>query len=360
MLESKPAVRNCLLLFGLLSFACGKTPTGPVTPTPPPVPTYSVSVLAFVDDNGDGTQNTTEPAIVPYADVEIDGHVATTAEGTGGATVTGVPAGTYPVNFKKLPPFFTAGAAKTITVPQTGGPLLLPVVQSMGDNIPQLFLSSGDSISQGDPGSIDKKGFRTPLEAKLRAAFLRTSMQYRGGGGLASDVGAGRTQRDLNLIHPSYVLIDWGMNDWNPQPTEECQADPASPDCHLIDNLHSIVETVRNGHAFPCLATLTLVNTTENPPQRTDWIKKANGLIRTLAQQDGALLVDMEDAFSKSGQGNALLFDAIHPNDTGYALMADTWFKAITTGTVTATGYQPPVLLPLSGGRAAASLARRR
>jgi lysophospholipase L1-like esterase len=358
MLESK-LLRSALLVCAFASFACGKTPSGPGTPTPPPVPTYSVSVLAFVDDNGDGIQNTTEPSIVPDAEVEIGGQTATTAEGTGGATVTGVPAGTYTVNFKKLPPFFQPGAPKTITVPQTGGPLLIPAVQSLADNIPGLYLSSGDSISQGDPGSVDHMGFRTPLQAKLQAAFLRGHIEYRGGGGLASDVGAGRTQRDLNLIHPAYVLIDWGMNDWNPQPFETCQSDPTEAGCQLIDNLHSIVDTVKNGHAFPCLATLTPVSTTLEPAERTAWVKKANTLIRTLAQQDGALLVDMEDAFNKSGKGDALLFDGIHPNDDGYALMADTWFKAITTGTVGATSFAPPVLIPLSGGQAAASLTHR-
>jgi lysophospholipase L1-like esterase len=131
------------------------------------------------------------------------------------------------------------------------------------------------------------------------------------------------------------VLLDWGTNDWNPQGFEQCQGDPESPDCVMFDNLHQAIETVKEAKALPCLATLTPTITGRQPAQRYDWVLKANQHIRTLAQQDGALLVDIGDAFIKTGRpGDYILDDGIHPNDLGYALMADTFFKAITTGTV--------------------------
>jgi lysophospholipase L1-like esterase len=347
MLESRFA-RPALALFAFVALACGRTPTGPVTPTPPPVQTYSVAVVAFADDNNDGVQNAGEPGVVPDAEIDIGGHTGTTAEGTGAVTISGIPAGTYPIVFSKLPPFYQAGAAKTITVPQTGGPLLVPATLPIaGDTHPDLFLSFGDSISQGDPGSSDKHGYQTPLRAKLMAAFLRGSIQYRGGKGLASDTGSSTIKGYMKALKPAYVLIDWGVNDWNPQPSYNCQADPAPP-CPLIDNLKTIVDTVRNLHGLPVLATLTPPRTTDNPSQRIAWTLAANDLIRALAKSDSALLADIGDAFNKSGHPDDLLSDEVHPNNAGYALMADTLFAAITTGTVSGTSFDAPVLLPLS------------
>jgi lysophospholipase L1-like esterase len=42
-------------------------------------------------------------------------------------------------------------------------------------------------------------------------------------------------------------------------------------------------------------------------------------------------LVDMYGAFTKNANyKNALLFDGLHPNDAGYAVMADVWYEAIS------------------------------
>ena len=46
--------------------------------------------------------------------------------------------------------------------------------------------------------------------------------------------------------------------------------------------------------------------------------------------------------------------------DAWLKLMAETFYKAITQGTITATSYRPPVLIPLASDQAAASLGRRR
>ena len=55
-----------------------------------------------------------------------------------------------------------------------------------------------------------------------------------------------------------------------------------------------------------------------------------NDLIRPMARQEGAVLVDLHAAFVKQGDLSQLFSDHVHPNDRGYALMADEWFKAIT------------------------------
>jgi lysophospholipase L1-like esterase len=348
MVQSRFAPRHVLSVFSLFVLVgCGSSSTGPKTPTPTAAgPTFSVPTVVFLDDNNDGVQGADEPAVVPYALIEIGGQVATSAEGTGGATVGGVKAGTYPINFRKLPPYYQPGQAKTATVPPTGT-ILVPVTLNAENSTPGLYLSSGDSISQGIPGSIDDTGYRSILEARLQAAFVRTRMEYRGGGGYASDHAAFRIDRDLRILNPSFVLVGWGTNDWNPQPNlPGCQADPAPP-CPLIDNLRSVIDSVKRSNALATLSTLTPPHTTLSPVERYNWVLKANDLIRALAKEEGVLLVDLGDAFIKTGNVNDYMFDYLHPNDKGYKLIADTFFKALTEGTLSSAG-RAPLLLPFS------------
>jgi len=66
------------------------------------------------------------------------------------------------------------------------------------------------------------------------------------------------------------------------------------------------------------------------PPQRNVWVHQIDALIRPMAQQEGALLVDLEAAFLAHGNLPSLFSDHVHPNDQGYAIMAQQFFKAIT------------------------------
>ena len=75
-------------------------------------------------------------------------------------------------------------------------------------------------------------------------------------------------------------------------------------------------------------------------PTRTDSlnvdVQKYNGAMEDLVADRVAagkhiVLVDMYSAFTKnSNYKNALLFDGLHPNDAGYAVMADVWYDAIS------------------------------
>jgi lysophospholipase L1-like esterase len=59
-----------------------------------------------------------------------------------------------------------------------------------------------------------------------------------------------------------------------------------------------------------------------------DNIVTANAAIRALAASENAILVDLYPAFQ--GQVETLLtFDGLHPNETGYARMADVFFEVI-------------------------------
>ena len=57
---------------------------------------------------------------------------------------------------------------------------------------------------------------------------------------------------------------------------------------------------------------------------------ETNDLIRVMALEEGALIVDLHAAFMNAGSLPDLFVDHIHPNSRGYELMAETWFNALT------------------------------
>ena len=67
------------------------------------------------------------------------------------------------------------------------------------------------------------------------------------------------------------------------------------------------------------------------PASRNDYVAEQNVLIKQIADQEGAVLVDLNEAFMKSGRALPTLFvDHVHPTAVGYDIMAQTWFGAIT------------------------------
>jgi lysophospholipase L1-like esterase len=67
------------------------------------------------------------------------------------------------------------------------------------------------------------------------------------------------------------------------------------------------------------------------PASRNDWVAAQNAYIRQVADDEGAVLVDLNGAFLRSGRSLPSLFvDHVHPTSPGYQIMAQTWFDAIT------------------------------
>jgi lysophospholipase L1-like esterase len=108
-----------------------------------------------------------------------------------------------------------------------------------------------------------------------------------------------------------------------------------------------MVDAVREADSMPVVATLTPPNTRRAPSQRYQWVLSANALIRSMAHNRAALLVDVGQAFIQTGRPNDYFWDDVHPNDAGYALMADTFFTALTRGRLDAAA-RPSGLRPLS------------
>jgi lysophospholipase L1-like esterase len=301
------------------------SPTSPVNPTPPP-DLHSVVADVYYDVNRNTVLDSEETVRLFDVELKIGGGTGRTEVGSGKAVVQGVPAGAHQIVIEpsSLPPFFTAGAPVTITVPRAEE-VRVPVVLPIGQNNPFNYLSTGDSVSKGT-GSDDEEGYRSILLTRLREYYeVPVRMFYRGRGTGPSADGAARTARDLSIIQPAYTLIGWGNNDWN-----ECGA-PST--CDTVENLRSIVLDVKAANSLPCVATLLPPNVgfdNRAPASRAEWVVEMNGLIRAMALQEGVLVVDIHAAFMSAGSLSGLFVDHIHPNPRGYELMAETWFNALT------------------------------
>jgi lysophospholipase L1-like esterase len=319
-------------LAGLLS-GCGDGTSGPsALPTPTPV-THPVTVIAYLDDNANGVFDANEGTRIPGAEIVIGSARATTAAPTGQATVQ-APEGAQAltVTAASLPPFYRPPSAPIqITVP-AGAQVMVPITLPRGSNRANVYMAFGDSITNGEPEVPDGNGYRGFLQAMLRAHFGAGEVANEGRDATDSDFGASIISTRLAAVRPAFTLIHYGTNDWNRSVCDRASKVPLP--CFTTASLRSMVQDVNRsgGHAF--LATIIPVNVGydgRTPPERQDWVDAVNVTIKQVADQEGAVLVDLNDAFKKSGlTGSALYVDHLHPTTAGYQIMAQTWFNAIT------------------------------
>jgi lysophospholipase L1-like esterase len=305
-----------------LTAACGgggSSPTGPVSRHP-------VQLVLFYDENGNGTAEATENAAVPDVDVDIAGQTGRSAKVTGLATVPDVPDGPHPVSLRSgsVPPYYRlSGSAPSVSVPQaaaSGVALTLPI----GANRPNLYLTFGDSITEG-LGSRDIDGFRGPLQEALQRHFGRGTVEADGLGGSKSDDGSARINGVINRVRPAYTLILYGTNDW-----KRCAGEVP---CHTVGSLQSMIGAAKSISSLPVVATIPPVNPNDNLPERNDWVTRMNAAVRAMAAQEGVPVADVHAGFVREANGRLedLFVDLVHPNDRGYQVIANEFFKAIAS-----------------------------
>jgi lysophospholipase L1-like esterase len=312
--------------------ACdGGSPTG-VSPTPPPT-LYTVEALVFYDENSNGVRDAAEVAVVPGAEVLIASRAARAAPGTGRVTVNNVPGGTFVASLvaASLPPYYIPGAPVEVTVPLPEGEIVeLGARLPIGQNRIAIYMGFGDSITVGD-GSSDYQGYRPRLQQKLREHFGQGTVEDQGIEGTRSSDGSARIALTLRRNDPAYTLILYGTNDWN-APT--CRENP-DPPCQTVGHLRNMVRSVKAASSLPILGTIIPVNSGYDgraPESRNEWVADINDQLRAMAAEEGAVLADLHHVFLNSVPDYHTLFtDHVHPNDQGYAIMADEWFRAITT-----------------------------
>jgi lysophospholipase L1-like esterase len=307
----------------------GSNPGGPgPVPSPSPAGGHTVQVVVFYDENADGVSSPSEPIRIPNVEITIGGRSARSQTGTGLAVVTNVPAGSQTVNVRAdtLPPFYRVGAPVTAAVPLgEGSRLFVPLTLPIGNNHSNLYMAFGDSITRGDELPADR-AYPSQLEGKLAPHFAGATVTNRGAGGTNSYEARERLERQLSS-DPAYTLIIYGTNDWH---DPLCQDDPK---CHTVPNLRLVVQGVKRHDSLPMLGTLPPVNPALTPAGRNQWIRDVNDLMKPMASQEGAFLVDVNKAFTdRGGDLSRFFLDDVHLNADGAAVVADAFFQAIAFG----------------------------
>lgn len=311
----------------LLAGSCGGgsgSPTGPGGgPTPPPG--NDVVVVVFYDQDGDGTLGANEAARLGGVTVEAGGRSGRAAAGTGRAVVQGVPNGTYTAAIRAftLPPYYVPEPGVTVTAPQPAGQeARLATTLPIGGNRPNTYMAFGDSISVGE-GSSDGMGYRGRLQSLLEGQFARAEVLNRGDDATRTGEGAERIGRGLRQLTPAYTLIQYGTNDYNDL---DCRTDFP---CFTISSLQTIIRACKEARSLPVLATILPPNPALESSERSDWVVRMNQEIRALASEEGVVLADLHADFMAERDLPSLFSDHVHPNDKGYAIIADVFFKAI-------------------------------
>jgi lysophospholipase L1-like esterase len=219
------------------------------------------------------------------------------------------------------------------------------------------ILPLGDSITFGEGssgGGYRVELFRRAAQASQRITFIGTAppngpadvagqpfpRAHQGHQGFVIDTGGFAPTASLSLVldgalpalDPHIVLLMAGTNDVNGN------NDLAGAPARLVGLLDQI--DVSEPEALVVVAQLT-------PTRDAVLNARIETFNAAIAEELGALaaagrhvaVVDMYTPFVETPDyQNALLFDRLHPNDAGYAVMAEVWYGAIRTLLPSAAG----------------------
>jgi lysophospholipase L1-like esterase len=194
----------------------------------------------------------------------------------------------------------------------------------------------GDSITYG-VGSTDGAGYRARLERRLTAAGIRVDFvgsrdagptgaddDNEGHSGWTISRMARKVDQWLAAYRPDVVLLHIGTNDVRLNGYRTGAA----------KRLGVLLNRIRRDR--PAAQIFVAKITGSRQPGLQRWIAAYNtGVARIVAAREDPLVRLVDQAGVRAPY--------LHPNDAGYAAMADTWFTALTAASVTAP---PPLSAP--------------
>jgi lysophospholipase L1-like esterase len=140
----------------------------------------------------------------------------------------------------------------------------------------------------------------------------------RGVGGERVEQGSARIGDVLRADRPGYVLIMEGTNN-------ATNCDDVS---FILEHLRIMVQSAQSNKTIPIIGTIP--PNFRNDDCAHDVIDQANAQIRGLASGGGIQLAEIFNGMnSRSLFGQAPDRDPLHPNEAGYAVMANIWFNAL-------------------------------
>jgi len=191
-----------------------------------------------------------------------------------------------------------------------GGDSHLSDGHDFGPNNPNLYVAFGDSITAGS-------GLASPddcYSVKL-AGMLNKTVVNKGFPGYSSGEALDVLYPILDDYQPGYMLILIGVNDLIMGYGAEVAA----------VNIQIMVQACKDNKTIPVIATLT--PTFGSYARLSGDVGVLNEKIKQIASDFNVALVDLNSAFEDNL--SYMQSDGLHPNETGHALMAITFYDVV-------------------------------
>jgi lysophospholipase L1-like esterase len=187
------------------------------------------------------------------------------------------------------------------------------IVVALGDSI--TFGVMDTNVEDCGQSNRGKGGFGPPLEAISGKTIINAGVC-----GEDSSGGVDRINGVLRRFRPSVILIDYSPNDLFLGAETN------------INDLRIMVNAARAHHTVPILG--ALLPTASYHSGWNPFIVDVNNRIRALCLEQGLECADHYEAFENNSDFIASSFallseDGLHPNHSGYLLMADTWAESL-------------------------------
>ncbi len=212
-----------------------------------------------------------------------------------------------------------------------------PMPFDIGTNDPTVVVAFGDSISEG-VDSTDGTGYRDDLERRFaNAGRPDIRVLNEGIGGSVSGDGAARIADVLSRDRPAALVLLYGTNDeLRGLPQAVFEREVVTP---TSENLRRIIDACRANRTLVVLSTIPPVCGPARTRQRANIVtmnEKIRQIGRELGASDlGVMLADPWTAFLSLAppDGCALIStnNNNHPNDAGYAVLADLYHEQLRT-----------------------------
>ncbi|HID65213.1 MAG TPA: SGNH/GDSL hydrolase family protein [Anaerolineae bacterium] len=222
-------------------------------------------------------------------------------------------------------------------------PVVAPTVSGLGDGSTSVVSCLGDSITNGYPYAGTDKTYPARLEVMLEATYGSGSYDVinRGVNGYRADQVLADLQNEgwLTEDNPDFVLLMVGGNDL----AQETGGDPLKLPQVISDTVAEVQDIVDivTAHTNPDGSHPQIIVSAFPPNRVSDiWGSAAVALYNSSLESD-LTGVDLwftsnwDDFYDpNTGQAKAsLMYDEVHPNEAGYAVMAENWFGALNSST---------------------------
>lgn len=323
-------VGSALAVTLIVAGACSKTPTAPTPePPPPPPPVANPPTLACVEGISRSTTNAGGLA------VSFDTPPVTGGQGSVSVSCSPASGNTFPIGTTAVK------CTATDSLNRTGECSFNVTVAKLATLARTRFLAFGDSMTSGEvtfpvgslllgPGVFGKQ---VVVPAAAYPAVLLRTLQGRYGSqadamvvanyGLGGEKAINARDRffsALNAVRPEVVLLWHGHNDI--PGGNDGAASGAASEMRIM----AAEARLRGMRVF--IGTPAAPRPGGNRTIGQIYIDDWNNRMRALAAGEGAVLVDIYGALLP-GVNQWIGVDGLHPNEAGYAKIADVFFQAI-------------------------------